>query len=264
MSKQICAPNNSYKYTCFSIKSLQNIAKKLNNDDRFSTYKDINVKKYNKNNKKKFVNEIQKKLSCNGKLDFCILEKENEFYNEIKSTMKPKGPGGKEWLSTIDIADVMKQYEKKYKDFIFFGPVPMDFLEIYKELANINIKSLCKNKKRIGIVFNTDTSQESGEHWISLFVDLKDRTICFFDSVGDRPPKPVRTLINNIVKQCKVIDKPLKVVINTKQHQFKNSECGIYSLFHIISRLRGKSCSYIYNKVIKDEEMSKYRKKFFR
>ncbi len=264
MSKRICAPSNKYSYTCFNMKGLQNIAKKLNKDDRFSTYKDINIKKYNKNNKKKLVKEIKKKLKCNSKLDFCILEKQNEFYNEIKSTMKPKGPGGKKWLSTIDIDDVMSQYEKKYKDFLFFGPVPMDFLQIYKELANINIKSLCKNKKRIGIIFNTDTSSGPGEHWISLFLDMKDRTICFFDSVGDSPPKPVRILINNIVKQSKSIGKPLKVVINTKQHQIKSTECGVYSLFHIISRLNGKSCSYIYNKVIRDEEMSKYRKKFFR
>ena len=149
MSKQICAPNSTFKYTCFGMKGLQNIAKKLNKDDRFSTYKDINVKKYNKNNKKQFMNEIQKKLNCNKKLDFCVLEKNKEFYNEIKNTMKPKGPGGKKWLSTIDIADVMKQYEKKYKDFLFFGPVPMDFLQIYKELANINIKSLTKKKKEL-------------------------------------------------------------------------------------------------------------------
>ena len=264
MSKQICAPNKTYSYTCFGMKGLQNIAKKLNKDERFSSYKNINIKKYNKNSKKKFVNEIQKKLSCSKKLDFCILEKQNEFYEEIKTTMKPKGPGGKEWLSTIDIASVMKQYMKKYKDFIFFGPVPMDFLQIYDELANINIKSLSKNKKKIGIVFNTDTSDGSGEHWISLFLDMKDRTICFFDSVGTKPPKPVRYLINNMIKQSKSIGIPLKLVINTKQHQFENSECGIYSLFHIISRLNGKSCSYIYNKVIKDEAMSKYRKKFFR
>ena len=32
-----------------------------------------------------------------------------------------------EWLNTLDIEAVMKQYEKKYNNFIFIGPVPIDF-----------------------------------------------------------------------------------------------------------------------------------------
>ena len=122
-SKKICAPSKDvYGYTCFNMQSLKKIATKLNKDQRFGSYKDINVSKYNKNNKKKLVKEIQRKLNCKKHLDFCVLEKRNEFYQEIKSTMKPKGPIDKnEWLSSIDIQSVMEQYEKKYKDFNFIG-----------------------------------------------------------------------------------------------------------------------------------------------
>ena len=62
MSKQICAPGNSYSYTCFGMDSLKRIADKLNKDERFNTYKDIKLSKYNKSNKKKLVKEVQRKL----------------------------------------------------------------------------------------------------------------------------------------------------------------------------------------------------------
>ena len=36
-----------------------------------------------------------------------------------------------EWLSSLDIKKVMKQYEDKHSDFSFFGPSPIDFDEKY-------------------------------------------------------------------------------------------------------------------------------------
>ena len=266
MSKRICAPSSdSYKYTCFNMKSLKKIANKLNKDTRFGGYKEIKTNKYNKTNKKKFVKEIQKKLNCKKHLDFCVLENNQEFHDEIVKTMKPKAPNGQyEWLSTIDIRDVMEQYEKKYKDFNFLGPYPMDFEQIYNELANINVKALCKKDKKIGIVFNTDVSTGQGEHWISMFLNMKDRTICFFDSVGDKPPMPVWRLIKKIAAQAKSMGCPLKIVVNKRQFQFKDSECGVYSLWFLISRLRGDSCDYLFKNAISDKKMNKNRKKFFR
>ena len=157
MSKNICAPNSKNKYSCFNISSLKNIAKKINKDGRYNSYKNINIKKYGKGNKKKFVKEIQKKLNCNQKLDFCILKKESDFYQEISKTIKPKGPGGKyEWLSSLDILNVMEQYEKKYKEFDFLGPFPIDFADLYEEMANFNLRKMTKENKKIGIIFNTD------------------------------------------------------------------------------------------------------------
>ena len=41
----------------------------------------------------------------------------------------------------------MKQYEKKYDDFIFFGAVPIDFDDVISEMANINLKKLSNKKK---------------------------------------------------------------------------------------------------------------------
>jgi hypothetical protein len=259
---QFCAPTSTYDYTCFTTNSLKRIAKKLNNDSRYIGGKKIDT---STKNKKKLVNDISKKLNCGSKLDFCVLKNEKKFSDEIRNAFKPKGPPGKyEWLSSLDIKKVMDQYMKKYPDFYFIGPVPIDFEFFYDELANINLKTLSKKGKRIGVVFNTDPSYKSGQHWISLFLDLKNKTLCFFDSAADEPPKEVQKLMKKIISNAKKHGVKLQLVINNKVHQKKDSECGVYSIYHIISRLEGKSCSYIYNNIIGDEKMNSFRKKFFR
>lgn len=258
-------PKNCAKRSCLTLQSLKKIACKLNKDERYNKKK-INIKKYNRVNKEKLVKLIQKKINCDANLDFCILKKEDEFYNELFDVLKPKGPINKnEWLSSINITDVMTQYEKKHKDFNFLGPYPIDFLQLFNELSSLNVKKLCKNKKKIGIIWNTDVSSGPGIHWISLFLNMNDRTICFFDSVGTSPPLPIINLIKEIINQSIKMGCPLKLVINKKQYQKDNSSCGVWALWHIVSRLKGKSCNYIYNgKNFNDKLMYKKRKEYFR
>jgi hypothetical protein len=257
-----CSPGNVYDKTCFNLSALKNIATKLNNNNVGGGSK-IDVKNYNSKNKGQLINDIQSKLNCNKKIDLCILDKKGSFYKEIKEFFKPKGPGGKKWLSTLDIKNVMEQYMKKYPEFIFYGPVPLDFNDFYTELQNINIKRLEKNKNKIGVIFNLDYSHQPGSHWVSLFVDLKGKTICFFDSNGDKPPKEIRQLIKKIKTSAKASNINLKTIINEKQHQFKDSECGVYSMYFLASRLSGKSCDFLFDKIIKDDSMNKKRKVFF-
>lgn len=264
--ESVCSINSKKSKTCMNMKSLKKIANRLNKDKRFDHYKDIDIQKYNKKNKEKLVHEIKKKITCDSKLDFCILKKNKIFLKMIKDDFKPKGPIDKdEWLSSLDLINVMEHYEKKYEDFEFIGPYPIDFKYIYEEFFNLNLKKLMKNKKRLGIVFNTDTSNGPGEHWISLFLDLDSNTICFFDSGGDNPPKEVMNLIKEFKKECKKMNEKMSVIINKKQFQFDNSSCGVWSLFHIISRLKGQSCDFIYkNKKSNDKLMYKKRKEYFR
>ena len=253
----------SYNYSCFTLDQLKDMAKKVN-----KKYKSkIKLNSYKASDKAKLIKDIHHALKCgNMSFDMCVAKNYNkDFTSIIKKQLKPKNPGSKdEWLSTVDIYDVMEQYMDKHPSFIFLGPFPIDFDDYSNALSRINLKKLKKSKKHIGIVFNTDPSYKSGEHWISMFIDLNNNTICFFDSVGDKPPKQVKTFMNKIIKQAKSIGIKLKEIVNTNQHQFGNSECGVFSLYFIISRLEGKSCDYINNKIVKDSEMNKYRNKFFR
>jgi len=53
------------------------------------------------------------------------------------------------------------------------GALPIDFLKIMPEIANLNLAKLKRNGIRyIGAVFNTDPHTKPGKHWISMVIDL--------------------------------------------------------------------------------------------
>ena len=49
---------------------------------------------------------------------------------------------------------------------------------------------------------------------------------------------------------------------NKVEHQKKNTECGVYSLFFIIEMLKTDK-DYMFHKEIPDEEIEKFRKEYF-
>lgn len=232
--------------TCFTKEELLKFANTYNNNNSDQ----INLKQ----NKIGLYNDLRKRFSCTINGDACLLE---ELGLERDKILKPRQPDGAyAWLSTIDLNDVMKQYERKYKSFLFLGVVPIDFHNIYPEIGNLRLKKTKQNK--IGIIFNTDPSYMPGQHWISMFIDKRNKTICFFDSAGDKPPEQVQNLINHLKKQD-----DYTVIINKNTHQRGDSACGIYSLYFIIERIKGRSCNSIFTNLIHDREMNKKRKEFF-
>jgi hypothetical protein len=196
----------------------------------------------------------------------------NYFAPESPKTWN-KNPN--EWLSSIDITKVMKQYEDAFPFFEFIGPSPIDFDKtpkgqsscVYEELCNFNIKSYLNpnnNKHKIGIIFNTDPHYLSGSHWISLFINLKKHFIFFFDSTGESPSKEINKFVKRIMQQGKEVGINFKYIINNKQHQKSNTECGIYSLFMIANLLKEtKTPNDFLTTIFTDKEMMEFRKIFF-
>jgi hypothetical protein len=180
-----------------------------------------------------------------------------------------------EWLSSVDIHKVMKQYEKAYKCFDFIGPTPIDFDTkkmygdcVWEELCHFNLaKEIEKGRFKIGVVFNTDPHYKSGSHWISLFINVKKAQIYFFDSAGDPAPKEIRVLVDRVVTQGKNLKKPIYFKYDENypvEHQYGNTECGVYALFFIIYMLEDKlSANYLKTHRISDKAIEKYRKIFF-
>ena len=177
-----------------------------------------------------------------------------------------------EWLNTLDIEAVMKQYEEKYPDFIFLGPVPIDFdhelhpgMCVINELCNINLQKLLNNKKnKIGIIFNLDPHDKPGSHWVSLFADFdKENKVYYFDSYGYKEPKEVTVLMNRLKEQADKLNKNTTLHVNNIRHQFKNSECGVYSMNFIIQLLKGKKFEDLCQNIVKDEKMEKNRNKLY-
>ncbi len=234
-----CSPKNSMnQYTCFTNNSLIRMAEAYNKENTKKIdipFKDDLVK--NSNLRKKLWNDISiamnRETSCDN--DFCILENnilknmnDTEILNETFRPEKPKSWNDNkwQWLSTLDILAVMKQYEKSNSDFFFVGAVPIDFnrklgfgLCISNELCNLSLKRLLNKKiKKLGIVFNFDPHDKSGSHWVSMFSDFNTGGIYYFDSYGYKPKKEIYELMEKIRTQGNDLIIKNELDIN-EQHQ---------------------------------------------
>ena len=208
-----CSPRaDNNTYTCFSLTSLKKIANELNKTGGYQ----LNTSQ----EKKPLYFEIKaimdNQIPC--KEDYCwlknpIIQKLGDLELEYATFLpqKPKEWSANRytWLSTLDIRNVLLQYEEKYPNFSFIGPVPIDFDTkkgkqcISPELCNIDVSDLItQGKKLVGIVFNQDKHNMPGSHWVSLFVDLTKGGIYYFDSVGKLPKKEVVDLMIRLKKQA--------------------------------------------------------------
>ena len=181
-----------------------------------------------------------------------------------------------EWLSNYDILNVLKQYENTFKDFKFIGPTPIDFASmengdcIWPELCNIQLNHFISKKiNKIGIIFNLDKHDESGSHWVSMFINIKEGIVFYFDSAANETPPEINNLIQIILKQATTISIPMKYLTNyPKQHQQSNTECGMYSLYFIITMIdktksMEKKIDIFQKQTVTDKRMKSFRKKYF-
>ena len=199
---------------------------------------------------------------------------------ELLDSFAPEAPhtwdkNPNEWLTSLDILSVMNQYEKKYKCFEFIGPSPIDFDTyetngkcVWPELCEFSVESqLKRNKPKIGIIFNTDPHDKGGEHWISLFIDVKKGRVIFFDSVGSKCPPEIMNLVNRIINEGKRLSQPIHFVFDQNhpvEHQYGNTECGIYSLYFIVQMLKDKiSARYLKTHILSDKYIEKFRNIYF-
>jgi hypothetical protein len=284
-----CAPNKKFiEGSCYTLEDLITISKSWNNIHKNNQIKIKNNKKYLL---KTLLTRMNSNYNCNND-QICWLNTKvikNINNNEIKKyTFRPEGPKQQyEWLSTSNINNVMSQYEKKYKNFKFFGAVPYDFEDLPGlEIYNLNLDNVVKNNiNKLGLVINLDEHTELGSHWVSLYTDLNKNQIYFFDSFSNSPGDRIKRLSTKILtymynkKYNKnlttkefvkldhshgKIDKDFDVRYNKLQHQFKNSECGVYSMNFIIRLLNGETFNQITENITKDDKMNSCRKSYFR
>ena len=279
-----CSPSkdNNKTVSCLNYEILKKIAETLNNFD-------YGIKIYK--GKKALHNEISKKIrnetSC--KTEACwkslriikdeLSDHDKEVFEDSFRPDMPKEWKDKPntWLSTIDINKVMEQYEDAYPKFQYLGANPIDFDKkitenkcVSNELCNIDIKSIKKDGKDfLGMVFNTDPHNQSGEHWFSLYIDLKgvnikdEPYIYYFDSLALKPKEEVVDFVKRVQEQCLNINKDIQFLYNDIKHQHKNTECGVYCLLFLVSMLKGEDFKNYINHERNDKEMEKFREFFF-
>lgn len=299
-----CAPSKKYDtsaQTCFTLDQLKSIAVAYNKSNKDAitfppNMPDRDLKKY-------LLRQLLSKLSGDCKdSQVCLLYEsfvENmDDFDIMYNTFRPRGPVKKhEWLSTLHINSVLIQYTESFKDFLMFGSLPIDFKEIKVPISYDNFferlsKWHAKGIHRLGWVFNLDRHDQPGSHWVSLFADIHNNQVYFFDSAENhqkhKPNKNILELMKTIAiwcyynnfkkspphnKDCDLqwfgssknfIEKVVDVRYNTVQHQYGNSECGVYSINFIVSMLNDNNFDKYVNNPISDKAMNEFRKKYFR
>jgi hypothetical protein len=283
IDKESCAPcqlnkkngNNKKFKSCYSLESLLNIAKAWNNHIKSNKTKSSELININTKSRIQLWKDIQNRLknTCNNN-ELCW--KRQDFIKRLKDveielyTFKPSYPkewihNKYSWLSTYDIYYVMKQYDRLYDDFVFFGPIPADCpVDIHCELSKFDIEKMKKSGiHKIGIIYNLDKSNQGGSHWVAIYIDNKHNEINYYDSYGSLPTPLINKFIKKVVEQYQKLKITPVVIFNDKRHQFKHSECGIYSMNFILGRVNGATMYDISSSSIPDENMINLRKLFY-
>jgi hypothetical protein len=208
------------------------------------------------------------------------MTKNTKLEDELLDAFAPESPKKwkkkpNEWLSSIDILEVMNQYEKKYKCFDFLGPSPIDYDThmlngecVWDELCEFELSNKLKNGyTKIGVIFNLDPHYKGGSHWVSLFINIKNKSIFYFDSAGEKIPKQIEKFVNTVIEQGKTLPTPIHFKFDQNfpvEHQYGNTECGIYSIFFIVHMLQDKiNGHYLKTHILKDKYMEKFRKVYY-
>jgi hypothetical protein len=268
-----CSPRTGGEtFTCFSRPSLKRIIRYWNES---STQDSIEYGETD--SKSQLWKKINKRLNKICDKEYCWLEQpfitdKSELRNEYRPKMPESWNKNKnEWLTTSDIEKVMNQYMNQYADFLFVGAVPIDFdkemspgLCVVNELCKIKIDSLIKKGIfQIGIVFNLDPHDKPGSHWVSFYGNLNKGKLYYFDSYGFGPPKQVTALVSRLTEQGSLNNINMEYQHNTIRHQYKSSECGIYSINFIENMLKGISFKRFCSKKIPDDKMQRFRNKYY-
>ena len=201
--------------------------------------------------------EIEKKLNVSPNHEYSFVNAlpfdEAKKRDLVKTYLRPKQPDEWKadpdmWLNSLDIGNVMNQYEESHPDFEFMGPYPIDFAApdpyngnegkcLIQEMCEIKTAdALAKGTKYIGIIYNLDPHFKSGSHWVAAFIDLVKHNCYYFDSYGMEPPMQIQKFMKWITTQ----DNTMKLFYNGRRFQYKNSECGMYSMYFIICMLEGQ------------------------
>lgn len=267
--------------------------------------------------KENTIEQFKKNTGCSD--DLCVLEKaplDKTDVEKIKAKVfkvPTKSYDHNYWINNTEIDSVMHQLRFLYPGFahsyihmidfksyspsnhsIFDYNVPnVQQIDFGKEI-NLGLQGKAPQQlsthndvplHSFGVVFNTDTSKGSGQHWFVIFIstDIPDPErpnkkmvlIECFNSAGGCPvpaSSPEGRMFNefwnttalNIAKttglKCE-----FRIITNIEHQSKDTGNCGSYSLFYIYARLNGCVPSEFDNprRPITDDKMKKFREVCF-
>lgn len=270
-----CSPasTDDDNFTCFNYDQLKKIAINYNKEQSDKRNKIVVSR-----DKKKLWKSIHKKMKAKCKDDeSCWIDKPEV----IATQFRPKAPlewkrNPRTWLSNFDIDRVLKQYEKKYPTFVQVGVFPRNYDDVVmgrcvsQELCDLDVNELLKRGQyQLGIVFNLDPHYMSGSHWVAVYVNINSKSpkfgFYYYDSNAEKQFSYIDKLYESIKKQLKSkTKKDFTMRVNKNKHQYKNTECGMFSIDFVVEMLkRGSRFENVVNRDIDDDYVFKLRAKYF-
>ena len=246
-------------------------------------YIDVNPIK----NNKQIINRALDALNLKREVELYRNRKFKRFIGEntaekiLKKRFKAEGPKySTDLLNNYNIDDTLERWakysEKLFNKKFYFIPFQMIDFETAEPHGKLTRLSLYKLKRlgydSFGVVINTDVSSGGGKHWFALFGDLSHKgtrndpdVLEYFNSSGNPP----RTEITNFLERIKheyLRDHHKYAVIKysaPEQLQYSKTECGVWSLMYIKSRLQGKPIDWFYKSKVNDNDIKEMRKHIF-
>jgi len=198
----------------------------------------------------------------------------------LEDYFKAEGPtNNTALLDNFNIDETLAKWAKHSEE-VFgkkFHHVPfqmIDFAERGTELANLDIHRLKEDGyKSFGVILNTDRSSGKGKHWFAIYGDLdhagteKDPLVIeYFNSSGNPPMREVSDWME-AVKHDMLKNYGIEVeTIRSANRRLQNSmtECGVWSLMYILSRLKNHPPDWYYKTNANDADMIELRSFLFR
>ena len=148
-------------------------------------------------------------------------------FEALKEMSETKG----KWNTPLYDTELIEMLSP-YKDFV--GVIMRD------ELPELLEKMKREDRDKFGFIINTKGSDEDGEHWQALYVDLTDKKeVCFYDSFGRPIQKDVLAVLKKWVAE-QGLPYLLKYKNNRVTHQVSNSNrCGFHSARFLIDMFKG-------------------------
>lgn len=159
-----------------------------------------------------------------------------------------------EWMTNLDIDDVLSQYERRFSHYRHLGTYCIDYDTkdmagrcLAESVCNLNMITCVQNGiSKVSVVFNLSKHYEPGSHWVALIVDTTNNEICYYNSGGRGPPRRIKTLMERLKKQLP----NSSIRWNKHQHQKSTTECGMFVVHTIIQMIERP-----FDDVIKDKKL---------
>jgi hypothetical protein len=180
-------------------------------------------------------------------------------------------------LNTLNIDDVMFQYERAYPFFKYLKTLPIDAFNrnagmCVSNFCDLDPKELYKQgKKLIGMVLNLDKHNQPGSHWVMSAVDMRvpqRPVLVYYDSFGRPPPAALLPFYESMLQATPSTSAARAHMrkfscYNSKAHQKKNTECGVYSILALEALINGVPFESYCSRDISDEDVQKQRYRLY-